>query len=107
MFFNAINRLEKDERRKMKNNSIKYVVVVEEVVEEINKNSPILLPSIISKLFEKLLLEPLTSIVTKQNLYPSNQFEFSRVTNIIKIWFEGMKICSALVLNMSQAIEKV
>lgn len=106
MFFNVISRLEKDERRKMKNNSIKYVLPTK-VVEEINKNSPISLPSIISKLFEKLLLKILMSIVTKQNLYPSHQFEFTRVTNTIEKWFEGMKICSAFFLNMSQAFDKV
>lgn len=77
------------------------------VVEEINKNSPISLSSIISKLFEKLLLKTLTSIVTKQNLYPSHQFEFSRITNIIEKWLEGMKICLALFLNISQAFDKV
>jgi hypothetical protein len=78
---------------------------------------PISLLPIMSKLFEKLLLLRLQSVITKKNLIPNHQFGFRkqhstleqvhRIIEAIEQAREGKKICTAVFLDVSQAFNRV
>lgn len=78
---------------------------------------PISLLPIISKLFEKLLLKRLRSIIENKQLIPPRQFEFReehstidqihRITDTIEKSLEEKKICSAVFLDVAQAFDKI
>lgn len=86
-------------------------------MEDVTSYRPISLLSIISKLFEKLLLKRLMPIIESKRLIPSHQFGFReehstidqvhRITDIIEISLEEKKICSAVFLDVAQAFDKV
>jgi hypothetical protein len=70
-----------------------------------------------SKLFEKLLLIRLKSVITKKKLIPNHQFGFRkkhstleqvhRITEAIEQAREEKKICTAVFLDVSQAFDRV
>ena len=78
---------------------------------------PISLLPIISKVFEKLLLKRLQSVIEERRLIPDHQFGFRtkhstidqvyRLTNEIEKTLEERKICSSAFLDVSQAFDKV
>lgn len=84
---------------------------------EVKSYRPISLLPVISKLFEKLLLKRLKSIIDKKKLIPVHQFGFRnqhstidqvhRITNEIEKTLEEKKICSTLFLDVSQAFDRV
>jgi hypothetical protein len=84
---------------------------------ELTSYRPISLLTIMSKLFEKLLLKRLKFIIEDKNLIPDNQFGFRtqhstidqvhRITNIIERSLEGKKVCSTLFLDVAQAFDKL
>jgi hypothetical protein len=79
--------------------------------------SPISLLPVMSKLFEKLLIKRLKPIIERKNLIPNHQFGFRskhstidqvhRITNIIEIALEEKKVCSAILLDVAPAFDKV
>ena len=85
--------------------------------EEVTSYRPISLLPIISKLFEKLLLERLKPIIERKHIIPSHQFGFReehstidqvhRITDIIEKCLEEKKICSTIFLDVAQAFDKV
>jgi hypothetical protein len=78
---------------------------------------PISLLSVLSKVFEKLLLSKLGSALAINKVVPNHQFGFRhqhstieqehRVVNVIKRALEEKKYCSAVFLDVSQAFDKV
>lgn len=78
---------------------------------------PISLLPILSKLYEKLLLDRLKPIIESRNIVPKHQFGFRnghstidqvhRICNIIEKALEEKKVCSAVFLDVSQAFDKV
>lgn len=86
-------------------------------LEEVTSYRPISLLSIISKLFEKLLLKRLIQIIESKRLIPPHQFGFReehstidqvhRITDTIEISLEEKKICSAVFLDVAQAFDRV
>jgi len=86
-------------------------------LHEASSYRPISLLPTISKVFEKLLLVRLKSIIERNNLIPLHQFGFRekhstieqihRITNIIEKCFEEKKVCSAVFLDVAQAFDKV
>jgi hypothetical protein len=75
-----------------------------------------LLP-IMSKLFEKLLLKILQSVITTKKLIPNHKFGFRkqhstleqvhRINEAIEQAIEEKKICRAAFLDVSQAFDRV
>ena len=86
-------------------------------LNDVSSYRPISLLPIISKLFEKLFMKRLKSIIIKNKLIPSHQFGFRekhstieqvhRVTNKIEKALEEKKVCSAVFLDVAQAFDKV
>ena len=82
---------------------------------EVKSYRPISLLPVISKIFEKILLKRLKSVI--ENLIPDHQFGFRskhstidqvhRITDIIEKALENKQICSALFLDVAQAFDKV
>ena len=78
---------------------------------------PISILTVLSKIFEKLLLKRLKPLVENRNLIPTHQFGFRekhstieqihRVTDVIEKALENKKICSAVFLDVAQAFDKV
>ena len=78
---------------------------------------PISLLPLISKLFEKLMLKRIKTVIEKNNLIPSHQFGFCekhstidqvhRVTETIESAIEKNQVCSAIFLDVAQAFDKV
>lgn len=81
---------------------------------EITSYRPISLLPIMAKLFERLLYKRLKPIIELRNIIPSHQFGFRnkhstidqvhRITDIIEKSLEHKKICSAVFLDVAQAI---
>lgn len=86
-------------------------------VEEVKSYRPISLLSVMSKVFEKLLLDRLQPILVEKQLIPNHQFGFRqqhatteqihRVCNSINKALEEKQYCSAAFLDVSQAFDKV
>lgn len=84
---------------------------------ELTSYRPISLLPIISKLFERILLNRIKPIIERNHLIPNHQFGFRekhstmdqvhRITNIIENTFEEGKVCSAVFLDIAQAFDKV
>lgn len=78
---------------------------------------PISLLPMISKIFEKLLLKRLNTIIQEKGLIPNHQFGFRnnhstleqvhRITDVIEEALERKKVCSSIFLDVSQAFDKV
>ena len=85
--------------------------------DQVSSYRPISLLPIISKVFEKLILKRLNTIIEEKGLYPSHQFGFRhshstidqvhRITNDIEKALEDKKVCSAIFLDVAQAFDKV
>lgn len=84
---------------------------------DVKSYRPISLLSILSKLFEKLLLQRLMPAIEAKHLIPYHQFGFRRkhatieqvhrITNKITSALETKKYCSAAFLDISRAFDKV
>jgi len=84
---------------------------------EANSYRPINLLSIMSKVFEQILLHRLDETIHIDGLLPIHQFGFRnnhstiqqchRVVNKIKESIEGKKICTSVFLDIQQAFDKV
>lgn len=78
---------------------------------------PISLLPVISKLFERLLVQRLKITVEERGLIPNHQFGFRekhstidqvhRITDIIENCLEKQQVCAATFLDVSQAFDKV
>lgn len=78
---------------------------------------PISLLSILSKLFEKLLLQKIMPFIQDNNIIPQHQFGFRakhstteqvhRIVSFIRKSFEKKQYCTALFLDVAQAFDKV
>ena len=85
--------------------------------EEPKSYRPISLLPVLSKVFEKLLLERLRPLLNEKNLIPDHQFGFRqhhatieqihRVSKKIRQDLEDHKYCSAAFLDITQAFDKV
>jgi hypothetical protein len=85
--------------------------------EEITSYRPISLLAIMSKLFEKILLQKLKPILIEQKLIPNHQFGFrqehatiEQVHRIVNKTNQDLRLkryCSAAFLDISQAFDKV
>lgn len=85
--------------------------------EDVKSYRPISLLPIISKVFEKLILARLKSVIERKKLIPNHQFGFRhkhatieqahRVYNKIFASLEEKKYCSAAFLDITQAFDKV
>ena len=84
---------------------------------DISSYRPISLLPVMSKLFEKIFLKQIKSIIERRNLIPSHQFGFRdkhstidqvhRITNIIEKSLEEKQTCSTIFLDVAQAFDKV
>jgi hypothetical protein len=84
---------------------------------KVDSYRPISLLPIMSKLFEKLLLIRLKSVITKKKLIQNHQFGFRnqystpeqvhRIVEAIEQEIEEKKICTAVFLDVSQAFDRV
>lgn len=82
--------------------------------QEVSSYRPILLLSVISKLFEKLLLKRLKPIIEEKKLIPTHQFGFRnrhstidqvhRITSIIEKSLEERKVCATLFSDVAQCL---
>ena len=82
-----------------------------------NSYRPISLLTVMSKLFEKLLLKRLKPIIDSKKIIPDHQFGFRekhstidqvhRITDIIEKSLEEKSICSTIFLDVAQAFDKV
>jgi len=78
---------------------------------------PISLLPIISKLFEKLLLNRIKLLIEERGLIPPHQFGFRtkhstieqvhRITKVIEDALENKKICTGIFLDVAQAFDRV
>lgn len=78
---------------------------------------PISLMPVLSKVFEKLFMKRIMTIIDQQKSIPDHQFGFRtkhstldqvhRIVNKIENDFEEKRICSAVFLDISQAFDKV
>lgn len=78
---------------------------------------PISLLSVLSKLFEKLLIKLILPQIIEKGVIPDHQFGFRekhgtieqvhRIVNSIKDTFEKKQYCSAVFLDITQAFDKV
>lgn len=86
-------------------------------LEDRKSYRPISLLPIISKLFEKLLLQRLKPIIEEKQLIPPHQFGFRnkhstidqvhRITDVIERALEEKKICATIFLDVAQAFDRV
>lgn len=84
---------------------------------QIKSYRPISLLPILSKLFEKLLLEKIHPHLNQNNIIPQHQFGFRhkhstieqvhRITNCIKKALDERKYCTGVFLDIAQAFDKV
>lgn len=84
---------------------------------QIKSYRPISLLPILSKLFEKLLLEKIQPHLNQHNIIPQHQFGFRhkhstieqvhRITNCIKKALDERKYCTGVFLDIAQAFDKV
>lgn len=82
-----------------------------------NSYRPISLLPIMSKIFEKLLLNKLKPTIARNSLIPEHQFGFRnkhstteqvhRIVSEVRKTFEEKKYCSAVFLDVAQAFDKV
>jgi hypothetical protein len=86
-------------------------------LEAVSSYRPISLLPILSKVFERLLINRMKPFVDEMNLLPDHQFGFRnghstieqlhRVVHIITDCLETKKYCSAVFLDIQQAFDKV
>ena len=86
-------------------------------VTKVNSYRPISLLPILSKLFEKMLLEKLKPVLHEKKIIPDHQFGFRqehgtveqvhRVVSEIRSSLERKQYCSAAFLDIAQAFDKV
>lgn len=84
---------------------------------QVKSYRPISLLSILSKLFEAMLLRKITPHICSNNIIPDHQFGFRkghstteqvhRIVTHIRCAFENREYCSALFIDISQAFDKV
>lgn len=84
---------------------------------QVKSYRPISLLPILSKLFEKLLLEKIQPHLNQNNTIPQHQFGFRhkhstieqvhRITNCIKKALDERKYCTGVFLDIAQAFDKV
>jgi hypothetical protein len=70
-----------------------------------------------SKLFEKLIIKRLKSIINEKHLVPTHQFGFRnnhstigqvhRITDVTEKTLESKRVCSAVFLDVAQAFDRV
>lgn len=78
---------------------------------------PISLLPVLSKLFEKILLKRIMSVIEEKKIIPNHQFGFRhkhstieqvhRIISVIEEALEGKKVCSAIFLDVTQAFDRV
>jgi hypothetical protein len=78
---------------------------------------PISLPTLLSKLFEKLLLERLKPILDEKQIISPHQFRFRnshltidqvhRITNLLEKTLEEKYVCYSTSVDVAQAFDKV
>ena len=86
-------------------------------VDEVGSYRPISLLPALSKVFEKLFLSRLRTIINDEKLIPDHQFGFRqqhstveqvhRIVNKINQGLEEKKFCNAVFLDVTQAFDKV
>lgn len=86
-------------------------------INEVTSYRPISLLPVVSKVFEKLLLQRLKPFLEDAQIVPDHQFGFRekhstieqihRVASTIQRCFQEKKYCSAAFLDISQAFDKV
>lgn len=86
-------------------------------IHEVTAYRPISLLPIISKLFEKLLLHRMMSVIKQKSIIPDHQFGFRqehatveqvhRVCRVIRHSLEKKEYCSSAFLDIKQAFDKV
>lgn len=86
-------------------------------ITQVSSYRPISLLPILSKMFEKMLLNSLIPHIDANAIVPDHQFGFRRkhstiqqvhrITNLIRRAFENKQYCSALFIDISQAFDKV
>jgi hypothetical protein len=86
-------------------------------LSEVELYRSVSLMPIVSKLFEKLILKRLKSIIADKHRVPTHQFGFRkksldknqvyRVTDIIEKTPENKGVCSAVFLDLAQAFDRV
>lgn len=84
---------------------------------DVKSYRPISLLPILSKLYEKILLDRIKPIIEDNRIVPKHQFGFRnahstmdqvhRITDVIENALEEKKVCSAVFLDVSQAFDKV
>lgn len=84
---------------------------------EVNSYRPISLLPIISKIFEKILLNKMKPLLEKAGAIPDHQFGFRqehstieqvhRIVTVVNNCIKNKKYCSAAFLDISQAFDKV
>lgn len=84
---------------------------------QVKSYRPISLLSILSKMFETILLRKITPHIASNNIIPDHQFGFRkghntieqvhRIVTYIRSAFENRQYCSALFIDISQAFDKV
>lgn len=85
--------------------------------EEVSSHRPISLLPVIAKLFERIFLKRLKTIIDKKMLVPTHQFGFRdkhstidqvhRITSNIERALEEKKVCATVFLDVAQAFDKV
>lgn len=86
-------------------------------LNEVISYRPISLLPFISKVFEKLIAKRLKRIIYDLQLLPEHQFGFRdkhstldqihRITNMVEAAFENKKVCSVVLLDVSQVFDRV
>ena len=84
---------------------------------QVKSYRPISLLSILSKLFESILMKKLEPYIESNNIIPPHQFGFRkrhstieqvhRIVGLIRKAYESKEYCSALFIDISQAFDKV
>ena len=85
--------------------------------KEVTSCRPISLLPILSKLFKRLLLNRLKSILTEKRIISQHQFRFRKqhstieqvhhIVSVIEESFEKRMVCSAAFIDISQAFDRV
>jgi hypothetical protein len=101
----------------MENCRVFTILKPDKAPKKVDSYRPKSLLPIMSKLFEKLLLLRLQSVITKKKLIPNHKFGFRkqhstleqvhRIIEAIEQAIEEKKICTAVFLDVSQAFDRV
>jgi hypothetical protein len=89
----------------------------EKLATEVTSHRPISLLPVLSKLFQKLILERLKPIIEEKQIIPNHQFGFRdkhptidqvhKITTIIEKAIEERQVCSIVFLDVAQAFDTV